>query len=237
MLDPAFDLPDPGEAPAPPREDPLDAYSRVVADAAERVGPAVVRVEPLGDGRSEGRGGRRGGVGSGVVIAHDGLVLTNSHVAGGARQVRVAFPEGGEAEAEVIGDDPDTDLALLRAALPRGTPAAVLGNSALLRRGHLAVAIGNPLGFESTVTAGVVSRRPPGRRRGRADPAAWRRARRPAARADGAAGRAAGRGRHHAGGAVTPPGRAPRDFSAAVAGRWLPAPPLAGRRCAGVRRS
>ena len=148
MLDPA-DLPDPGEAPAPPREDPLDAYSRVVADVAERVGPAVVRVGH--------RSGRRGGVGSGVVIAHDGLVLTNSHVAAGARQLRVAFPDGGEAEAEVIGDDPDTDLALLRTALPRGTPAAALGNSSLLKRGHLVVAIGNPLGFESTVTAGVVS--------------------------------------------------------------------------------
>ena len=149
MLDPAFDLREPDEAPAPPREDPLDAYSRVVAGVAERVGPAVVRVEP--------RNGRRGGAGSGVVIAHDGLVLTNSHVAAGARQLRVAFPDGGEAEAEVIGDDPDTDLALLRTALPRGTPAAALGNSALLRRGHLVVAIGNPLGFESTVTAGVVS--------------------------------------------------------------------------------
>ncbi len=128
----------------------LDAYSRVVADVAERVGPAVVRVEARGPSG-------RGGAGSGVVIAGDDLVLTNSHVAGGARRVRLAFAEGGDAEAEVLGDDPDTDLALLRTRLPAGTPAASLGDSKRLRRGHLVVAIGNPLGFEFTVTAGVVS--------------------------------------------------------------------------------
>jgi len=112
MLNPADDALDPGEVPAPTSEgDPLDACSRVVADVAERVGPAVVRVESRGGPRN----GQRGGAGSGVVIAHDGLVLTNSHVAAGARQVRVAFPDGGEAGAEVIGDDRDTDLALLRA--------------------------------------------------------------------------------------------------------------------------
>lgn len=131
-------------------EAPLDAYSRVVAGIADRVGPAVVRVESRGTGR-------HGGIGSGVVIAADGLVLTNSHVVAGARRVRLALPEGGETEAEVLGDDPDTDLALLRAGLPRGAAAAALGDSKRLRRGHLVVAIGNPLGFESTVTAGVVS--------------------------------------------------------------------------------
>jgi S1-C subfamily serine protease len=134
----------------PLNEAPLDAYSRVVAAIADRVGPSVVRVESV-------IGGRRGGVGSGVVIAGDGLVLTNSHVVGGAKRVRLAFAEGGDAEARVLGDDPDTDLALLRAELPTGTPAATLGDSKTLRRGHLVVAIGNPLGFESTVTAGVVS--------------------------------------------------------------------------------
>jgi S1-C subfamily serine protease len=122
----------------------LDAYSRAVTGAADRVGPSVVRVAS-------------GGVGSGVIIAGDGLVLTNSHVVGGRKRVRLTLVEGNETEAQVIGDDPDTDLALLRAELPRGTPAAVLGNSKALRRGHLVVAIGNPLGFESTVTAGVVS--------------------------------------------------------------------------------
>ena len=151
MPDPAYDLLDPDEV--PPRQDLLDAYSRAVAGVAERLGPAVVRVESPGGQQN----GRRGGTGSGVVIAGDGLVLTNSHVVAGARQVRVAFPDGGEAEAGVIGDDRDTDLALLRTALPHGTPAAALGDSGLLRRGHLVVAIGNPLGFESTVTAGVVS--------------------------------------------------------------------------------
>jgi S1-C subfamily serine protease len=128
----------------------LDAYSRSVAGIADRVGPAVVRVECGGTG-----GGA--GTGSGVVVASDGLVLTNSHVVAGASRVRLGFASGGEAGAEVLGDDPDTDLALLRAGLPPGTPAARLGNSKALARGHLVVAIGNPLGFEATVTAGVVS--------------------------------------------------------------------------------
>ena len=127
----------------------LDAYSRVVANIADEVGPSVVRVDSVRD--------RRGGMGSGVIIAGDGLVLTNSHVVGGARRVRLVLAEGHASDAEVIGDDADTDLAMLRGELPRDTNAAVLGDSKRLRRGHLVVAIGNPLGFESTVTAGVVS--------------------------------------------------------------------------------
>ena len=130
----------------------LDAYSRTVVSVVDRVGPAVVRVERLADNGTPG-----GGTGSGVVIAGDGLVLTNSHVVGGARRVRLSFPDGNHAEARVLGDDPDTDLALLRTELPAGTPSAVLGDSARLKRGQVVVAIGNPLGFESTVTAGVVS--------------------------------------------------------------------------------
>lgn len=130
----------------------LDAYSRAVVSVVDRVGPAVVRVERLADGQDS-----PAGTGSGVVIAGDGLVLTNSHVVGGARRVRLSFPDGNHAEARVLGDDPDTDLALLRTELPAGTPAAALGDSRRLRRGQLVVAIGNPLGFESTVTAGVVS--------------------------------------------------------------------------------
>jgi S1-C subfamily serine protease len=134
----------------PAIEEPLDAYSRVVTDVADRVGPAVVRVASRG-------AGRRGGIGSGVIIADDGLVLTNSHVVAGGRRVGLSLAEGGEIEADVLGDDPDTDLALLRATLPAGARAARLGDSKRLRRGQLVVAIGNPLGFESTVSAGVVS--------------------------------------------------------------------------------
>jgi S1-C subfamily serine protease len=132
-------------------DDPLDSYSRTVVGVAEAVGPAVARVETPGVDGS-------GGVGSGFVIADDGLVLTNSHVVAGAKRVRLAFAEaGGDTEAVVLGDDADTDLALLRAALPRGIPTARLGDSKRVRRGQLVVAIGNPMGFESTVTAGVVS--------------------------------------------------------------------------------
>jgi len=128
----------------------LDAYSRTVAFIADRVGPAVVRVETAG-------ADRRRAAGSGVIIAPDGLILTNSHVIAGARHLRLGLTEGGEAAATVLGDDPDTDLALLRAELPKGSAVAALGDSKRLKRGHLAVAIGNPLGFESTVSAGVVS--------------------------------------------------------------------------------
>lgn len=130
----------------------LDAYSRAVISVVDRVGPAVVRVERLAE-----NGRPAGGTGSGVVIAGDGLVLTNSHVVGGNSRMRLTFAEGSSREARVMGDDPDTDLALLRTDLPAGTPAATLGDSKALRRGQLVVAIGNPLGFESTVTAGVVS--------------------------------------------------------------------------------
>jgi len=151
MLSIARSLPTEDPINCPRDEGPLDAYSRAVATVVDRVGPAVVRVESIA------QGGRHAGVGSGVIIAGDGLVLTNSHVVGGAKRVRLSIPEGGEADAQLLGDDPDTDLALLRGKLPSDTPAAVLGDSKNLRRGQLVVAIGNPLGFESTVTAGVVS--------------------------------------------------------------------------------
>ncbi|WP_436309942.1 S1C family serine protease [Variovorax sp. LjRoot130] len=140
-----------GTGPEPAQDALIDAYSRAVAAVADSAGPAVVRVQSAAPGR------RGGGLGSGVVIAGDGLVLTNSHVVAAARRVRVGLAEGGDREAEVLGDDPATDLALLRVELPRGAATATLGDSKVLKRGHLVVGIGNPLGFESTVTAGIVS--------------------------------------------------------------------------------
>ena len=121
----------------PEDEGPLDAYSRAVAAVVDRVGPAVVRVESVA--------GHRAGVGSGMIIAGDGLVLTNSHVVGGTKGVRLSIAEGVKVEAQLLGDDPDTDLALLRCELPFDSPAALLGDSKKLRRGQLVVAIGNPL--------------------------------------------------------------------------------------------
>jgi S1-C subfamily serine protease len=147
------DVADIGGTEAAPSSDAelLDAYSNAVISVADEVGPAVVRVE------TRGAQGRPGGVGSGVVIAPDGLVLTNSHVVQGAKEVRLADAEGRVMEARTLGEDPDTDLALLRAGSARDLAHASLGDSKQLRRGQLVVAIGNPLGFESTVTAGVIS--------------------------------------------------------------------------------
>ncbi|MDT3686344.1 MAG: trypsin-like peptidase domain-containing protein [Pseudorhodoplanes sp.] len=132
----------------------LDAYSNAVISVADKVGPAVVRVETR---RADAKGNGRGGVGSGVIISPDGLVLTNSHVVDGGREVLLTDSEGREMEGRVLGNDRDTDLALLRANAGDNLPFALLGNSKKLRRGQLVVAIGNPLGFESTVTAGVIS--------------------------------------------------------------------------------
>jgi S1-C subfamily serine protease len=128
----------------------LDAYSRAVTSVADSVGPAVVRVEVV-------KNGHPSGVGSGVIIAPDGLVLTNSHVVAGAKELRLQDAEGRVMEARKLGEDADTDLALVRAGSARDLPSATLGNSKTLKRGQLVVAIGNPLGFESTVTAGVIS--------------------------------------------------------------------------------
>ena len=131
----------------------FDAYSEAVSSVVDTVGPAVVRV----DTRERGGKPGRGGVGSGVVISPDGLTLTNAHVVNGAREIRLSDTEGRMTEARLLGIDPDTDLALLRADAARSLAFAPLGDSKLLRRGQLAIAIGNPLGFESTVTAGVIS--------------------------------------------------------------------------------
>ena len=150
--------PDPAEAqPGPPEHAGervlFDAYSEAVSSVVDTVGPAVVRVDTRG---RDGKAGR-GGTGSGVIISPDGLTLTNAHVVNGARDIRLSDTEGRTTQARLLGIDPDTDLALLRADDARSLPFALLGDSKLLRRGHLAIAIGNPLGFESTVTAGVIS--------------------------------------------------------------------------------
>jgi S1-C subfamily serine protease len=131
----------------------LDAFSTAVTDVVDRVGPAVVKVEAKPNPRDR----RPSGHGSGVIISPDGLALTNSHVVQGAREMRLTTPDGRFLDASVLGDDPDTDLAVLRAADARTLPFAPIGDSKRLKRGQLVVAIGNPLGFESTVTAGVVS--------------------------------------------------------------------------------
>jgi S1-C subfamily serine protease len=126
----------------------LDAYSTAVTAAVDRVGPSVVRVEAWRSGQP--------GSGSGVVLSPDGLIVTNSHVVRGNREVRIATASGDTVAARLLGDDPDTDIALLRTV--GGTlPAVTLGNSKALRRGQIGIAIGNPLGFESTVTAGIIS--------------------------------------------------------------------------------
>ena len=129
----------------------LDAYSHAVTSVVDAVGPAVLRVETYG------RAGKPTGSGSGEAITPDGLVLTNAHVVDGAKAVRLMDTEGRFMEARMLGVDADTDLALLRAGAARELPHAVLGDSKMLRRGQLVVAIGNPFGFESTVTAGFIS--------------------------------------------------------------------------------
>lgn len=139
-----------------PDGDLLDAYSNAVVRAVERVGPSVVRIHPMLDDP------RMGGVGSGFAIAPGkggggGLILTNSHVVQGASRFVVITAEGRSLTARCVGDDPDTDLALIKIDQAVDIPAARLGDSKKLRRGQLIIAIGAPLGFEATVTTGVVS--------------------------------------------------------------------------------
>jgi S1-C subfamily serine protease len=134
----------------------FDAYSSAIVKAAETVGASVVRIEVTKQ-RQTRRGPREaGGSGSGFVISPDGLVLTNSHVVHGAESIGVVLPDGRRPDAVLVGEDPESDLAVLRVYAPNLAPVK-FADSARLRVGQIAIAIGSPYGFEATVTAGVVS--------------------------------------------------------------------------------
>ena len=134
----------------------LDAYSSAVTQVVDAVGPAVVSISVRGAAEGPGRGRRGGGAGSGVLFTPDGYILTNAHVVRGGARLEVALTDGSTHTAQLCGADPATDTAVVRIE-GAGLPHASFGESARLRVGQLCIAIGNPLGFSSTVSAGVVS--------------------------------------------------------------------------------
>lgn len=140
--------PAPSGRPTPADADLLDAYSQAVIGVVAKVGPAVISLT--------GREGERGGMGSGFLITPDGYALTNSHVVHGRSRLKAITPDGDFLDADVVGDDPATDLALIRLAA-RDLPYTELGDSETLQAGQLVIALGNPFGFQSTVSTGVVS--------------------------------------------------------------------------------
>jgi S1-C subfamily serine protease len=140
----------------PPDDALLDAYSRAVISAVELVAPAVVSIQVRHRGKKDRRTPAQEGSGSGFVFAADGLLLTNSHVVEHAAEIDVVLPDGREEQADLVGQDRDTDIAVLKISAPDLT-AVTFGDSQAIRAGQLVIAIGNPYGFQHTVTAGVVS--------------------------------------------------------------------------------
>jgi len=136
----------------------LDVYSQTVIDVVKQVGPSVVHVHVRhGDATRTQSARRSEGTGSGLVVTPDGYIVTNSHVVENATSVQISLPDGSSFQAETIGQDKATDLALLKVSPTANLPAARLGNSDQLQVGQIAIAIGNPYGFQNTVTAGVIS--------------------------------------------------------------------------------
>jgi len=155
---PSDTIPEQTQPDSGPESGILDAYSLAVTGVVKRVGPAVVHIHARGAGQNGHRHGREEveGTGSGVLITPDGYIVTNNHVVEDARTLEVRLAVGSSYTAEIVGRDPATDIAVIR--IPdAGLPIARLGDSDKLAVGQLAIAIGNPLGFQSTVTAGVIS--------------------------------------------------------------------------------